>query len=606
MNADVVVIGAGIIGAACARALARAGMSVVIVDRAAPASATSARGEGNLLVSDKAPGPELDLALLASAHWPVLAAELADELGTNQTGASRVSMRHNASAAASVDLRSADPDAGQATPASRTSGTITRSSAGAADLRSADPGAGRPASDGRTTGAITRSSSRSADLRSADTGARQTDPAGPTSGAITRSTAAPADLRSGADVGAGQTDPAGPTSRAITRSTAGAADLRSGADVGAGQTAPASPLPAGITPSRSGTASPAATVVGAGFPDIEYDRKGGIVVATTEAGAEPLRAFARSQAAVGVEVEHLSPAEALSLEPHLNPAITAAVHYPQDAQLQPVVATEALLASARLAGVRILSGQEVVGLERTGDRITGVRTASGTIGTDTVVVAAGPWSGAVADALGADLPVRPRRGMVLVTSRMPQRVFHKVYDGDYFGATQSADADLQTSSVVESTPGGTVLIGSSRQQIGFDDRLRVEVLAQVAQRALRLFPFLEGTPVIRAYGGFRPYMPDHLPVIGEDHRRPGLWYATGHEGAGIGLAGVTGDLLCAQLTGTEPALDPAPFLPSRPSLAAHLKPETAPTGTALAETGPTESTPIHTAPTDTALKGGTA
>ncbi|SDL18363.1 Glycine/D-amino acid oxidase [Glycomyces sambucus] len=632
MNADVVVIGAGIIGAACARALARAGMSVVIVDRAAPASATSARGEGNLLVSDKAPGPELDLALLASAHWPVLAAELADELGTNQTGASRVSMRHNASAVASADL-----GAGQATPASRTSGPITRSSAGAADLRSADPGAGRPAADGRTTGAITRSSSGSADLRSVDTGASQTDPAGRTSGAITRSTAAPADFQSGAETGAGQADPAGRTSGAITRSTAAPADfqsgaetgagqadpagrtsgaitrstaapadLRSGAETGAGQTAPASPTPAGITPSRSGTASPAATVVAAGFPDIEYDRKGGIVVATTEAGAEPLRAFARSQAAVGVEVEHLSPAEALSLEPHLNPAITAAVHYPQDAQLQPVVATEALLASARLAGVRILSGQEVVGLERAGDRITGVRTSSGTIGTDTVVVAAGPWSGAVADALGADLPVRPRRGMVLVTSRMPQRVFHKVYDGDYFGATQSADADLQTSSVVESTPGGTVLIGSSRQQIGFDDRLRVEVLAQVAQRALRLFPFLEGTPVIRAYGGFRPYMPDHLPVIGEDHRRPGLWYATGHEGAGIGLAGVTGDLLCAQLTGAEPALDPAPFLPSRPTLAAHLKPETAPTGTALAETRPTESTPIDTAPTDTALKGGTA
>ncbi|MEU5875742.1 FAD-binding oxidoreductase [Glycomyces sp. NPDC047369] len=389
MNADVVVIGAGIVGAACARALARTGLSVIAVDRGAPASATSARGEGNLLVSDKAPGPELDLAMLAAGHWPLLAASLADELG---------------------------PD----------------------------------------------------------------------------------------------------------------------------------------------------------FPDIEYDRKGGVVVATTEEGAAPLRAFADGQAAAGVEVAHLTPEEALSLEPHLNPAITAAVHYPQDAQLQPVVAAEALLASARRAGVRVLPHQEVVGLVRDGDRITGVRTAAGTIGTSAVVVAAGPWSGEVAAALGAELPVRPRRGMVLVTARMAQRVFHKVYDGDYFGATQSADADLQTSSVVESTPGGTVLIGSSRQQIGFDDRLRVNVLAEVAKRALRLFPFLAGTPVIRAYGGFRPYVPDHLPVVGEDPRHPGLWYATGHEGAGIGLAGVTGDLLCAQLTGTAPAIDPAPFLPSRPTLAAHL------------------------------------
>ncbi|NUQ87731.1 MAG: FAD-binding oxidoreductase, partial [Glycomyces artemisiae] len=224
MNADVVVIGAGIVGAACARALARTGLSVAVVDRGAPASATSARGEGNLLVSDKAPGPELDLAMLAAGHWPHLAASLADQLGP-------------------------------------------------------------------------------------------------------------------------------------------------------------------------------------GFPDIEYDRKGGVVVATTEEGAEPLRAFANGQAAAGVEVAHLTPGEALSLEPHLNPAITAAVHYPQDAQLQPVVATEALLASARRAGVRVLAHQEVIGLVRDGERITGVRTAAETIGTSAVVVAAGPWSGEVAAVLGADLPV---------------------------------------------------------------------------------------------------------------------------------------------------------------------------------------------------------
>ena len=51
--------------------------------------------------------------------------------------------------------------------------------------------------------------------------------------------------------------------------------------------------------------------------------------------------------------------------------------------------------------------------------------------------------------------------------------------------------------------------------------------------SLRLFPGLAGVPVMRAYGGFRPFVADHLPVIGADHRLPGLWHATGHEGAGI-------------------------------------------------------------------------
>jgi glycine/D-amino acid oxidase-like deaminating enzyme len=163
---------------------------------------------------------------------------------------------------------------------------------------------------------------------------------------------------------------------------------------------------------------------------------------------------------------------------------------------------------------------------------------------------------------------------VLVTTRMPHRIFHKVYDADYVGAVGSGEAELQTSSVVESTAAGTVLIGSSREQVGFDNRLRVSVLEELAVKALRLFPFLADASVMRSYGGFRPYMPDHLPVIGPDHRVPGLWHATGHEGAGIGLSLATAELIAAQLTGGVPAVDPASFLLTRPSLAA-LVPEVA-------------------------------
>ena len=115
----------------------------------------------------------------------------------------------------------------------------------------------------------------------------------------------------------------------------------------------------------------------------------------------------------------------------------------------------------------------------------GVSTTAGDHRGDIVVNAAGPWAGDVARRLGVHLPVLPRRGMVLVTTRMPHRVLHKVYDADYVGATQSADADLQTSTVVESTAAGTVLIGSSRQRVGFDDRLDVEGVREIAAKSLR-------------------------------------------------------------------------------------------------------------------------
>ena len=143
-------------------------------------------------------------------------------------------------------------------------------------------------------------------------------------------------------------------------------------------------------------------------------------------------------------------------------------------------------------------------------------------------------------------------------------------DGDYVGATQSGDARLQTSSVIESTHSGTVLIGSSREQVGFDDTFTVEVLRQLAAKAVGIFPFLAGVTVLRSYGGFRPYLPDHLPAIGPDLRMPGLWHASGHEGAGIGLSVATGELIRDLVLERPTQLDPAPFGVQRASLAAHL------------------------------------
>lgn len=75
MHPDVVVMGAGIIGAACAQALTARGLHVLVLDRHGPASGTSAAGEGNVLVSDKEPGPELDLAKASRELWPDLAGD---------------------------------------------------------------------------------------------------------------------------------------------------------------------------------------------------------------------------------------------------------------------------------------------------------------------------------------------------------------------------------------------------------------------------------------------------------------------------------------------------------------------------------------------------
>src|SRR5699024_1383587 len=81
MAFDVAIIGAGIVGAACAHALSNRGFSVAVIDRSLPASGKSGHCEGNLLVSDKGAGPELEMSRHSIALWENLAQSLGEELG---------------------------------------------------------------------------------------------------------------------------------------------------------------------------------------------------------------------------------------------------------------------------------------------------------------------------------------------------------------------------------------------------------------------------------------------------------------------------------------------------------------------------------------------
>ncbi len=300
-------------------------------------------------------------------------------------------------------------------------------------------------------------------------------------------------------------------------------------------------------------------------PDrFELEEKGGLVVALTDADLVPLAAFADGQRDAGVTAQRVEADRLHDHEPHLAADLPGGVLYPQDLQVQPVLAAAALLAEARRAGARVVTREEIRGATHgRGGRITAVRTDRATYDCGTVVNAAGTWGESVGERLGGSVPVLPRRGFVLVTEPMPRVVRHKVYSADYVGNVASDDAGLETSTVVEGTRGGTVLIGASRERVGFDRSLSVEVLTRLARQAVRLFPFLGDVRLMRTYAGFRPYCPDHLPVIGPDPRVPGLLHACGHEGAGIGLAPATGRLVTDLVTGAEPMLDPAPFAPAR-------------------------------------------
>jgi glycine/D-amino acid oxidase-like deaminating enzyme len=295
----------------------------------------------------------------------------------------------------------------------------------------------------------------------------------------------------------------------------------------------------------------------------EFEAKGGLVVAATERGFADGSALIARHRARGITVEDVDATELRDLEPQLNPAVTTGAYYPQDAQVQPMLLVAHLLRLARKRGARILTGAEVTGFLRERDRVVGIRTSSGDLAAGAVVNAAGTWAGEVARLAGVSVPVLPRRGFVLVTEPLPVTVRHKVYAAEYVGDVASSDRALQCSPVVEGTPAGTILIGATRERVGFDQTPSLEAAARLARGALALFPVLAGVKVMRSYLGFRPYCPDHLPIIGPDPRASGLWHACGHEGAGIGLSVGTGSLLAQALSGATTALDLAPFAPDR-------------------------------------------
>jgi len=298
--------------------------------------------------------------------------------------------------------------------------------------------------------------------------------------------------------------------------------------------------------------------------DFEFEEKGGVVVAETDAHLSSLTERTAALCNAGVVAHMLTRAELRELEPYLAHDIAGAAYFPQDAQVQPMLASAALVKSARQHGAMLLDHTEITAVER--DRqgvISAVMTSKGQITTPRLINAAGPWSPQISALVGLDLPILPRKGHIVVTEPLPRLVHHKVFEASYSDTVNSSDAALQVASVVEETRGGTILLGSSRQLVGFDPTIEAHVVQAIVRRAVRYFPILASVHALRSYVGFRPFAPDHLPVIGEEPDVPGYYINTGHEGAGIGLGPISGKLLSQLILGQTLDMDIASFRPTR-------------------------------------------
>jgi glycine/D-amino acid oxidase-like deaminating enzyme len=285
----------------------------------------------------------------------------------------------------------------------------------------------------------------------------------------------------------------------------------------------------------------------------ELDVCGTLWIAEDEDQLEAVRRKAAWYGARGVATEVLDARTLADAEPNLRASLAGALRVPDDAVVYPPALAAWLLDRARAAGARVLTGEVVSHIGAHAVTVAGRRRAAGHI-----VLAAG----AAATRLVPQLPIVPRKGHLVITDRYPGFCRHQLVELGYLASAHTMTA-ASTAFNIQPRRTGQVLIGSSRELVGWDGEVDRVVVRQMLARAVAFMPALATLSAIRTWTGFRPATADKLPLIGPWDDVPGLWIAAGHEGLGIttalGTAAVLADLIC----GREPAIDAAPFSPAR-------------------------------------------
>ncbi|HKJ96008.1 MAG TPA: FAD-dependent oxidoreductase [Gammaproteobacteria bacterium] len=279
--------------------------------------------------------------------------------------------------------------------------------------------------------------------------------------------------------------------------------------------------------------------------DCEYDPKGSTVVARGDEQARDLAAHVEAHRSAGIDCEFLDGGWA-RLERELAPEVTAVGHWRHDAQVQPMLACYQIARLLRARGVPYHLYRDVTSIEESDAGVRIGLEGGETLDCGHVGLCTGVWTNDLLAPLSLSVAVRPRKGHICVLERGDVTVNSKIADFGYNATaedTSGDDSGVQTAAIIESTRSGTILCGSSREFSGFDRAVSSETLRRVLADCIEIVPALARLRVIRGYAGLRPFSPDGLPMIGPVGSTGRLIVATGHEGAGHGLAPVTGDLV---------------------------------------------------------------
>ena len=251
--------------------------------------------------------------------------------------------------------------------------------------------------------------------------------------------------------------------------------------------------------------------------------------------------------------EHLSkadvllrPASVAEMEPALGTACQIrAAFYLAERCVDPRALCAAAVQTAKRRSVDFSSGDEVIRVDASSGRASGVTTTKTAFHGEKVVNCAGAWSGKIGPHA---FPTRPVKGQMLYLA-MPSRdlLQHVIRAPEAYLIPRSD---------------GRLLVGTTVEEAGFDKRTDATTIQRLHRAAISLVPKLADARILEDWAGLRPGTPDALPILGETST-PGYYVATGHYRDGILLAPITAQILSEVIVGKKPEYQLTPFSPAR-------------------------------------------
>lgn len=246
----------------------------------------------------------------------------------------------------------------------------------------------------------------------------------------------------------------------------------------------------------------------------------------------------------GVKFQVLKQEEIRQFEPSLQPIYRHAVYYPENSYVTDNFALVQRLANQFVAQGGTLVQAPVEGFEIEADGPTAVRAGGKAYACDAVVVAAGAWSKKLSQMLGHNVPLDTERGYHVTLPHAQKRPRMPLYSGDHSFAITPLDVGLRFA--------GTVELG------GLDAAPNYARAEKLMKHGRRMFGEMDETGRTD-WMGFRPSMPDSVPVISQGGRFKNTYFGFGHGHIGLTLGPVTGRIISDLVANRDPGLDMQPF-----------------------------------------------